>query len=295
MWGGLDRVAGGFGIVAAPGRGGPPEGAVGKLIDRPSGLLLEPVVMPAFRTRIAQTRTSARLIRRVVLEVALAGGSPADGAGAGGVPDLRQVPEPGAWVVAAGLVPVVAVVGGQGVQRDDQIGPVSRGAEPPGAVTAGRAVPAGRGEGEPGPARRRRARLVWRRLLGSGRAQPWPMAWPCWSVTVTHQVVVGFCAARGAGRGPATGRPGPARRARRAGPARPASGAQRDGQRDLPGEPARRGAPGGRAGAGAAPSGLRGGSLCRGAGRARRGRGAGLCRPPGPALLQLLGPAAVIR
>ena len=34
--------------------------------------------------------------------------------------------------------------------------------------------------------------LLW--LLGSGRAHPWPMAWPCSSVTVTHQVVFGFCA-----------------------------------------------------------------------------------------------------
>jgi len=40
-----------------------------------------------------------------VLVVGLAGGSPADGAGAGGVPDLGQVPQPDARVVAAGQVP----------------------------------------------------------------------------------------------------------------------------------------------------------------------------------------------
>jgi len=37
-----------------------------------------------------------------VLEVAGPGGSPAHGAGAGGVPDLGQVPQPGFWVVAFG-------------------------------------------------------------------------------------------------------------------------------------------------------------------------------------------------
>jgi hypothetical protein len=35
--------------------------------------------------------------------------------------------------------------------------------------------------GGPGP-----ARLRW--LLGSGRAQPWPTAWPCSSVTVERAV-----------------------------------------------------------------------------------------------------------
>src|SRR6185437_3810639 len=42
--------------------------------------------------------------------------------------------------------------------------------------------------GGPGP-----ARLRW--LLGSGRAQPWAMAWPWLSVTVRHQVVLGLAAA----------------------------------------------------------------------------------------------------
>src|SRR5206468_9071591 len=60
----LNRVAGGFGVVAAPGRRGPPEGAVGELIDAPPRLLLEPVVMPALRARVTQARPPARLIRR---------------------------------------------------------------------------------------------------------------------------------------------------------------------------------------------------------------------------------------
>src|SRR6185437_1424905 len=140
---------------AASGWGGPAEGSVGELVDGPSGLLLEPVVMTTLRTPVAQAGPAARLVRGVVLEVALGGGPPADGAGAGGVPDLRQVPEPGPGVVAAGLVLVLARVGVQGVDRDDQVRPVTRGGQPPGAVSAGRAVPAGRGEREPGAARRR--------------------------------------------------------------------------------------------------------------------------------------------
>ena len=49
----LDGVPGGFGGVGAPGRGGPPEGAVGELVDRPFRVLLEPVVVAAFGTGIA--------------------------------------------------------------------------------------------------------------------------------------------------------------------------------------------------------------------------------------------------
>src|SRR5207302_7772665 len=110
----LDGVAGGFGVVAAPGRRGPAEGSVGELVDLPSRLLLEPMIVPTFRAAVAQARSSARLVRRVVLEVAGPGGPSADRAGAGGVPDLGQVPEPDPGVVAAGLVPVLAVVGVQG-------------------------------------------------------------------------------------------------------------------------------------------------------------------------------------
>jgi hypothetical protein len=35
--------------------------------------------------------------------------------------------------------------------------------------------------------------FLW--FLGSGLAQPWPTAWPCWSVTVMHQVVFWFSVA----------------------------------------------------------------------------------------------------
>ena len=44
-------------------------------------------------------------------------------------------------VVAPGLVGVLAVAGIQGVDRDDQVRPAARGAQPPGAVPPGRPVP----------------------------------------------------------------------------------------------------------------------------------------------------------
>src|SRR5438477_10190259 len=141
----LDRVAGWFGVVGAPGRGGPPEGPVGELVDRPLRVLLELVVMPALRAAITQARPPACFIRGVVLKVSLGGGPPADGAGAGGVPDLRKMPEPGPGIVALGFVPVVAGVGGQRVHGDDQVRGAARGAQPPGAVPIGRAVPGGLG------------------------------------------------------------------------------------------------------------------------------------------------------
>src|SRR5438034_8619136 len=138
----LDGIPGGFGVVGAPGRGGPPERPGGQLVDLPARLLLEPVVVAALWAAIAQAGPAACLVGGVVLEVALGGGPLADGAGAGGVPDLGQAPEPGPGVVAAGFVAVVARVGGDRVQGDDQAGPGSGGAQPPGAVPAGRAVPA---------------------------------------------------------------------------------------------------------------------------------------------------------
>jgi hypothetical protein len=58
---------------------------------------------------VAEARPAACFVRNVVLEVGLAGGSSADRAGAGGMPDLREVPEFCAGVVAFGLEAVVAV------------------------------------------------------------------------------------------------------------------------------------------------------------------------------------------
>src|SRR2546429_3480971 len=108
----LDRVPGWFGGVGAPGRGGPPEGPVGELVDLPLGVLLEPVVVAALRAGVAQAAPAARLVGGVVLQVALGGGAAADGAGASRVPDLGQVPEPDPGVVAAGFVAAGAGGGG---------------------------------------------------------------------------------------------------------------------------------------------------------------------------------------
>jgi hypothetical protein len=113
----------------------------------------------AFGAGVAAARPAASLIGDVVLDVALGGGPPADRAGAGAVPDLDQVLELDAGVVAAGLVPVVAGVGGQRFQGDDQVGPAAGGAQPPGAwPPGGRSRLAGVNvkpvsPGGPGPAR----------------------------------------------------------------------------------------------------------------------------------------------
>ena len=148
--GSSDGVAGGLGGVLPSGWGGPAEGAVGELVEVPPGVLFEPMVVAALRSAITQTRSATGLVGGVVLEVAGGGGAPADGAGAGGVPDLAQVPELDPGVVARGLEPVVAVRRGDRVEGDGQIwlsaGP---GVQCPGAVAAGRPVLAGSGEGEP--------------------------------------------------------------------------------------------------------------------------------------------------
>src|SRR5689334_8866955 len=107
------------------------------------------MIMTALRTGVAAAGPAAGLVRGVVLDIALGGGPAAHRAGAGGVPHLDQVLQLDPGVVAAGLVPVVAGVGGQGLQGDDQARRVAGGAQPPGAVPAGRPVLAGRGEGEP--------------------------------------------------------------------------------------------------------------------------------------------------
>src|ERR1700678_2369314 len=143
-------VAGGFGGVL-PSRGDRPgEGTVGVLIHFPLRILLEPVLMPALRRAITQTRSTLGFIRGVVFEVALLRGATAGRAGAGGVPDLGQVPELDPRVVAGSLEPVIAGIGGDRVDADDQVRlPGDPGAQPPPAVPAGRPVLAFGGEGEP--------------------------------------------------------------------------------------------------------------------------------------------------
>ena len=136
----LYRVAGGFGGADAAGRGGPPEGAVGELIRFPSRILFEPVVAAAFRTAITQARSPARLVRDIMLEIAGGSRSAADRAGAGGVPDLGQVPQLDAGVVTLGLEPVVAVLGGNGVEGDHEVWSFSSDPQPPDPIPARRAV-----------------------------------------------------------------------------------------------------------------------------------------------------------
>src|SRR6185437_16662811 len=122
----------GFGGVGTPGRGGPPKCPVGELVDLPFGVLLEPMVVAALRAGVTEAGSSARLVWRVVLEVALAGGSPADRAGTGGVPDLGQMLQLDARIVATAFKLVVAVLGGQRVEGNQQVRPVPGGVQPPG-------------------------------------------------------------------------------------------------------------------------------------------------------------------
>ena len=105
--------------------------------------------MPAFRARVTKTRPAARFVGDVVLEVALARGPAADRAGAGGVPDLGQVPEPDPGLVAGGPEPVITGLGAEGIELDDQVRPVPGGAQPPGPVPARRPLPPRGGETEP--------------------------------------------------------------------------------------------------------------------------------------------------
>ena len=123
-----------------------------------------------------------------------------------------------------------------------------------------------RPSGGPGFCRLSRG-LCW--FLGSGRAQPCPMACPSWSVTVTHQVVWGWPAAAPARSRAWAGSIGPMPPIP-AGPAGQAEqGGQRDGQVDPPGKSGRQRA--------------RGRSAGRGPGRLVRARGPGpppSCPPP---------------
>src|SRR6185312_11940985 len=100
-----DRVSRWFGRVPPPGRSGPAERPVGKLVDRPARVLLEPVITPALRVAVAHAGTSACFVRGVVLEVALDGGPATPRSGAGRVPDLGQMPQPAPGIMTPGLEP----------------------------------------------------------------------------------------------------------------------------------------------------------------------------------------------
>ena len=122
----------------------------------------------ALRAAITQAGSSVRFVWRVVLEVAL--GGPPYRAGAGGVPDLGQVPELNARIVAPAFKPVVAVLRGERVEGDQQVRPIAGGVQSPGSVAAGRPVPRLAGvkanPGGPGP-----ARFLWFLRFGAGRSR----------------------------------------------------------------------------------------------------------------------------
>ena len=70
-----------------------------------------------------QTREATRFIGDVVLEIAAGGRSPADRTGTSGMPDLSQVPQLDPRLMAPGLEAMVAVFGGDRVERDEQVRP----------------------------------------------------------------------------------------------------------------------------------------------------------------------------
>ena len=233
-------VGGGSGGVGAAGGGGPGVVAGLVLVQAPAGGLFGVVVVPAAGSGVARAGPAAFFPGHGVLEVAGAGVPAARRPGALPVPDFYQVAEPVAGLVSGGLVPVVAA--GDGERADvDGVVPAggAGGGQPPPAVPAwaGRPVVVLWGEGGAVPVPGRRCPVVLR-AGGAGRAQPWAVGWPCWSVMVTHQVVRGLVAAacgEGAGEvgvdgAEAVGVAGPVGQAEQ--------GGQRDGQVD----------PGGRAG-----------------------------------------------
>ena len=80
------------------------------------------MVMTTLRAGVTQARPAARLVRRVVLEVAGPSRSSADRAGTGRVPDLGQVPQLDPGVMTLRFEPMVTRVGGDRVDGDDQVG-----------------------------------------------------------------------------------------------------------------------------------------------------------------------------
>src|SRR5436190_2040189 len=84
------------------------------------------------------------------------------------VPDLGQVPQPDPGVVTFGFVPVVAGIGGDRVDGDDQIRPGPGAREPLGSVSTRRPVLAFGSEGEPVFSRRRSWACAFPMTLGFG-------------------------------------------------------------------------------------------------------------------------------
>src|SRR5579862_3765100 len=118
---GSDRVARRFGGVLTTRGRGPPDDGRGQLLDLPPGILLDPMIMPALGAAVTHTRSAARLVRDVVFEIALRSGPSAGRGGTRRVPDLGQVPQSDTRIVPPGLIPVVALVRGDRLERDDLV------------------------------------------------------------------------------------------------------------------------------------------------------------------------------
>src|SRR5580692_8786787 len=145
-WALLYRVPCRLGRVLPSGRRGPPDVSARKLLGVPPRVLFHPVVGPALRPAITQTRSATGLIRDVMLEITSGRGPPAPRPGTPGVPDLGQVPEHHPGIMTPGLPPVIAVSGGQRPDLDQHV--LLPGGEPPRPGPARRAGLPGGGEGE---------------------------------------------------------------------------------------------------------------------------------------------------
>src|SRR4029077_15498605 len=186
-----------------------------------------PVVGPALRPAIAQTRPAAGLIRNVMLEVTPPGGPPAPRPGTPGVPDLRQVPQHHPGIMAPGLPPVITLPGRQRPDLDQHL-PLP-GGEPPRPVPAGVAYG---GQGKPGSTRRIRP-AGFASPRGPGAAVPDRVPVPVGDRDAPGGPGV---AARGAGQAPGEVRvdgPDPAQLTRPVRP--PGHGGLGDGQGNVPG------------------------------------------------------------
>jgi hypothetical protein len=117
------------------------------------GCCFEPVVIPALRSAITQTRSATSFERDVVLKVGLCGRTTAARCGTRSVPDLGEMPQLDARVMTGSLIPRVTGLGSDRVEHDQQVSLSGETCgKTPGAVSAGRPGLVRRGESESGPA-----------------------------------------------------------------------------------------------------------------------------------------------
>ena len=140
---GSSQVSLGFLHVDAAGRGLPLVPAWSWLDDLPASGLLDAVAGTAACAGVTGAGPAALVVRQGVLEVRLAGVPVARWESAGAVTDLDQVTKPGAGVVAARFVAVVAVLGWHHVEAHGKPPAIWQG-EFPRAVSVRRTGPARR-------------------------------------------------------------------------------------------------------------------------------------------------------